>query len=219
LLFPGGGASIRGFLATNSSGASSIRSIKRLFSFTGEDPSKDKDKLGQESSIFSEPSSKLFPRPTERRKQLGKKKKKNQQKNNMAGVAAARGGGHGFRVFTFRNVLLLDAAVCVFLILQLLLSPSTFVAASGMMASSDMLRLFAGIYCSWTFILVFLAFSPAVHTSGLAWLLAANCAFQWILGWFSLTSTRQSFFLTNQIMLALWLVVFVVLALRTKTRS
>jgi hypothetical protein len=114
-----------------------------------------------------------------------------------------------------RRLLILDVAVCLSFSIQLLLFPKSFLSSafdefnySGELR--DMLRLFGGIYLSWTIMLIYLVQIPKSRKL-CVFLLISSCA-QLPLSSL-LESVTMQFQLINTVALIFWCVSYAFLAL------
>jgi hypothetical protein len=114
-----------------------------------------------------------------------------------------------------RRLLWLDVAVCSAFLFQLLFFPGHFLeasfgephGASSPAALRDMTRLLAGIYASWTLILMWLTVVPS---RALAGVLLVSAVVQLPIAW-SLEAVTSSFRTTNVVMLSFWCVSYATL--------
>jgi hypothetical protein len=113
-----------------------------------------------------------------------------------------------------RRLLWLDVVVCSAFLAQLVFFPGHFLetsfgehGASSAAALRDMTRLLAGIYASWTLILMWLTVVPS---RALTALLFVSALVQLPIAW-SLEAVTSSFRTTNLVMLSFWCVSYAAL--------
>ena len=136
------------------------------------------------------------------------------RENSQRGFCADWPGRALMALWTLRNLLLVDAAVCVLYILQLALAPGSFEESSGIATTDDFRLLFIGIYTSWCMMLVYLASAQQMHSRGLAFTLTVSAVAQLPIGW--AINCSPLFFYTNQSMMTFWVVAFASFAFRRK---